>query len=302
MPRTTIPLAGGNTKVAEHNLYDLRMRFPTTGNIWFVDSGASASGSGLSPDDPVTTIDAAINKATASNGDIIVVMEGHAETIAAAAGIALDVIGLTIVGLGRGRKRPVITFATDTAASCDISAASNHLENLVFVNAIDAQTAMINISAADVTIKDCEIQTGDASTQAVLGILTTAGANRLRLENNHIHGLVTAGTTSQISLVGGDSIVIIGNLIYGACATTGNISAATTAVTNFAIVNNLILNQTADGNNKTIVLGATDTGLIANNRMAVIDSTSPAPVTAAGAYVSGNYWTGAAGVTASTLM
>jgi hypothetical protein len=298
MPRTRLANLG---RVAEHNLYDLRQVFPTTGNIFFVDSGASAGGNGLSPEAAVLTIDAAIGLCTANNGDIIVVMEGHAESVVGAAGIAADVAGITIVGLGRGRKRPVITFTTATAASCDISAASIHVENLVFVNGIDAQTAMINISAADVTIKGCEIQTGDATTQAVLGILTTDVA-RIRIEGCHIHGLVTAGTTSQISIVGGDSHVIKDNFLFGACATTGNIAAATTASLNGLIIGNVILNQTADGNNKAIVLGASDTYMIVNNRMAVIDSTGPAPVTAAAAYVSGNYWTGAAGVTASTLM
>jgi hypothetical protein len=273
MPRTRLANLG---RVAEHNLYDLRQVYPTTGNIFFVDSGASAGGNGLSPEAAVLTIDAAIGLCTANNGDIIVVMEGHAESVVGAAGIAADVAGITIVGLGRGRKRPVITFTTATAASCDISAASIHVENLVFVNGIDAQTAMINISAADVTIKGCEIQTGDATTQAVLGILTTD--------------------------VAGDSHVIKDNFLFGACATTGNIAAATTASLNGLIIGNVILNQTADGNNKAIVLGASDTYMIVNNRMAVIDSTGPAPVTAAAAYVSGNYWTGAAGVTASTLM
>lgn len=302
MPRTALTGTGGENRVMEHNLYDLRMRFPTTGNIWFVDSGAAAGGNGKSPEGAVTTIDAAINLATASNGDIIIVMEGHAESIATAAGIALDKAGITIVGLGRGRNRPVITFITDVAASFDISAANSHIENMVFVNGIDAQTAMINVSAADVNIIGCEIQTGDGTTQTVLGILTTAGANRLRVENNHIHGLVTAGTTSQIAIVGGDSLVIKDNIIFGACATTGNISAGTTASLNGLIMGNVIQNQTATADNKNIVLGAGDTYMIVNNYLAVIDGAGPAPITAAGGYVSHNYFTGAVGVTASVLI
>ena len=289
--------------MAGHNFYDLQTApFPTTGNIYFVDSGAASGGNGLSPEGAKTTIDAAINLCTASNGDVIYVMEGHAESIVGAAGIALDVAGVTIKGLGRGRNRPVISFTTDVAASFDISAANCHVEDLVLVNGIDAQTAMVNVSAAGVTIKDCEFQTGDATTQTVLGILTTAGASRLRVLGCHMHGLVTAGTTSQISIVGGDSLVIQGCLLVGACATTGNISAATTASLNGLIDSCVIQNQTADANNKAIVLGAGDTYVISNCRMAVIDSTGPAPVTAAAAFVSANYWTGAVGVTASTLM
>lgn len=303
MPRTQIPTSGsGARRVAEHNLYDLRMRFPTTGNIFFVDSGVSSSGNGLSPETAVSTIDAAINLCTANNGDIIVVMEGHAESIAGAAGIAADVAGITIVGLGRGRSRPVVTFITADAASMDISEANVHIENMVFVNGRDGQTAMFNVTDNDVTFKDCEIQTGDGTTQAVVGILTTADANRLRIEGCHIHGAVTAGTTSQISIVGGDSHVIQDNIIVGACATAGNIAAATTASTNGVIRRNVIMNQTADGNNKVIVLGASDTYIIADNRISIIDSSGPAPITAAAGFVSGNWAATNVGVSASTLI
>lgn len=297
MGKVHFPRTGGN-QWADSNYYYGQ----PSGTIRYVHSGGSSSGPGHSPETAYSTIDAAISACTADNGDVVVVLEDHTESIVGAAGIALDVAGVRVVGLGVGRNRPRITFTTDVAASCDVSAARCSLENLVFINGIDAQTAMVNVSAADVSILNCEMQTGDGTTQTVLGVLTTAGATRLRIEGCHIHGLVTAGTTSQISIVGGDSLVIKDNIIVGACATTGNISAATTASLNGTIIGNVIQNQTADGNNKAIVLGAGDTYTIANNRMAVIDSTGPAPVTAAAAFVSGNYWTGGVGVTASTLM
>lgn len=298
MSKSHFPRVGGQQWVDSFYRFDV-----PTGDIRYVHAGSgSSTGPGFSPETAYATIDQAISACTADNDDVVVVLPDHTESITGAAGIALDVAGVRVIGLGVGRNRPRITFTTADAASCDVTAARCSLENLVFINGRDAQTAMINVTAADVTIKGCELQTGDATTQAVVGILTNASADRLRIEGCHIHGLVTAGTTSQISIVGGDSLVIKDNIIIGACATTGNIAAATTASLNGAIVGNLILNQTADANNKTIVLGASDTYIIANNRMAVIDSTAPAPVTAAGAYVSGNYWTGAAGVTASTLM
>lgn len=297
MPRTKIANPG---RVPEHNLYDLRMRFPTTGNLWFVDSGAASGGNGLTPEGAVTTIDAAINLATASNGDIIIVMEGHAETITGAAGIALDVAGLTIVGLGRGRNRPVITFGTAVAASFDISAASNHVENLVLVNGIDAQTAMVNVTAADCTIKGCEFMLGDATTQTLLGILTNDSADRLRIEDCFMYGTTDTGVTGAIRIVGGDFIILRNNFITGAFATTGAVENVTTAGNGWLIEGNRILNLTADGNNKALVLVSTTTALIARNDLAVIDSTSPAPWTAAGAYFGGNYHVAAVD-TAGTL-
>lgn len=298
MPRTQIPAS--TRRIAEHNMYDLRHRFPTTGNIWFVDSGADSGGNGLSPESAVTTIDAAINLATASNGDIIVVMEGHAESITGAAGIDADKIGLTIVGLGRGRNRPVITFTTATGASFDIDAASIHVENLVLINGIASQTAMVNVTAADVAIKDCEFQLSDGSTAAILGILTTDAADRLLVEGCHFHG--SAAITAAIRIVGTDDTIIRRNIVTGPYATTGAIEQVTTAGINHIYDGNYIYNSTADGNNKTIVLKSDTTGLVINNRVACIDSTCPAPFTAAAAFVGGNYQKAAAGVTASTLI
>ena len=274
----------------------------TAGNVYYVHNSGSATGNGSTPAQAISTIDTAIGLCTADQGDIIAVLPGHAENISGAAGIAQDVAGVRIVGVGLGRQRPQVSFITADAASWDVSAARCSIENMVLINGRDGQTAMVNVSAADVTIQDCEIQTGDATTQAVLGILTTASANRMIVRRCHIHGLVTAGTTSQISIVGGDSIVIADNYLFGACGTTGNIAAATTASLNGLIHGNVIQNQTADANNKCIVLGAGDTYVISNNRMAVIDSTSPTPVTAAGAYVSGNYQVGAVGVAAAGVL
>ena len=52
---------------------------------------------------------------TAAVGDTIIVMPGHVETIATAGALALDVAGISIVGLGNKRNRPIIDF---TAIRC----------------------------------------------------------------------------------------------------------------------------------------------------------------------------------------
>src|SRR5688572_2883165 len=73
------------------------------GSIFFVHSGTgSNSNDGSSPDSPMATLDAAIGLCTASKGDTIYVMPGHAETIAAADGFDADVAGVSIVGIGWG--------------------------------------------------------------------------------------------------------------------------------------------------------------------------------------------------------
>ncbi|GAF96466.1 unnamed protein product, partial [marine sediment metagenome] len=92
----------------------------TTGDRWYVHSGTGtdAVGYGTHPDKPLATIDDAIGLATASQGDIIYVMPGHAETIGAGE-IDVDKIGLSIIGLGVENDRPTITF-DETTSDVDI--------------------------------------------------------------------------------------------------------------------------------------------------------------------------------------
>ena len=77
----------------------------TTGNYWFVSSTLGNDGNlGTSASSPFGTIGRALTSgfAAANQGDVIVVMPGHTETITADAGINLNVAGVTIVGLGTG--------------------------------------------------------------------------------------------------------------------------------------------------------------------------------------------------------
>lgn len=276
-----------------------------SGNIFWVDSvNGTASGPGYTPEQAFTTLALGVAACTASNGDAVFLAPGHTQTITSAALEGCAKAGIRIIGIGRGRNRPVFLYSTAVAASFDVTAANVTIQNVVFrgMTAIDAVTAMVNVSGADVWFDNCEFELADSTYQAVLGILTTAAANRLRITNCHFHGTVDAGCESAIKLVGGDSAVIENSYFNGAFATTGAIQNATTAATNLVIARNTILNQTADGNNKTIVLHASGTGLIAGNLGGIIDSTGPAPVTAAAAWVAGNYWSSAVGVTASVLM
>ncbi len=275
----------------------------TTGDIFFVHSGTGTDGAGYggNPNAPCATLDYAIGLCTASKGDRVYVMPGHAETIVGAAGVALDVAGVSVFGLGVGRNRPVFTFTTSTAASFDISAANCQVSGLVFVNGIDAQTAMVNVTAANAALRDCEFVLADASTQAALGLLASAAADRLTLERLHMHGTADAGVTSAISCGATDDTLIRDCVICGAFATDGAI-ANTAAAINFNVLGNLILNRSADGNNKTVVFHSSTVGVIANNRSAIIDSTGPAPLTAAAGFVGGNYSASAVGVAAGTLI
>lgn len=137
----------------------------TTGNVFFVDSGAAAGADstdrGTSPDKPFLTIDYAIGRCTASNGDVIFVMPGHADTPAAS--ITCDIAGVAIIGLGVGRNRPTITPAHTAADNTiDVTADDVLIKNIIIAAGTNStgNTVQVKVSADDFTMEDCIIEQG----------------------------------------------------------------------------------------------------------------------------------------------
>jgi hypothetical protein len=148
--------------------------YGTTGSVFYVHSDGGGLGTSVSP---FATIDYAIGRCTPNKGDVIRVMEGHTETITAAAGIACDVAGISIIGMGNGTNRPTINFTTATTADIDIDAANVKIENIYFdLTGIDAVAAAIDVNAANFTMKNCDFLMADGTGQAVIAILTAAAA------------------------------------------------------------------------------------------------------------------------------
>lgn len=201
------------------------------GQVFWAHSGTGSDGNKGTFDRPFATIDYAIGRCTASRGDIIMVKAGHAETISAAAGIALDVAGVAIIGTGLGALRPTINF-TATTSTFAISAASCSVYNLLFTGGIDAVVSPIVISAADVSLINVEYR--DVTGQCTDCILTTAAANRLLIDGLRYDGDTAAGTNAAIAIVGGDRIVIRNFAIDGNFA-VGGIDVRTTATTDLEV-------------------------------------------------------------------
>lgn len=245
-------------------------RFVAGGSVFHVGStltGAASANSGKTPDRALLTIDEAINKCTASKGDLIVVHEGHAETITAAAGIALDIAGVSIVGMGQGALRPTVTFGTAVGASCDISAASTRISNILFLNDIDSQTAAVNITADDVTIEGCEFREGSAK-QALIFVLVGAASNdadRTRVLNCKFRSLAV-GANSAIKLGQvQDGVEVSGNDIDGDFADAGIHNPIGAILTDLLIAGNYVRNrQTGD---HAIEIVSACTGACIDNRL-----------------------------------
>jgi len=128
------------------------------------------------------TIDAAIGYTTASRGDVILVAPGHTESVTGASGITLDVAGVTIIGLGVGNNRPVITFSSSTAASFDITASNCRVKNLVGVAGIDGLTKPFLVSGDNCEL-DVEWQDASSAVEAATAVrLDTANNSQLKLK------------------------------------------------------------------------------------------------------------------------
>lgn len=125
------------------------------GNVFYVNSANATSGTGYSPDSAFTTLAAAIAACTANNDDYILIMPGHAESIAAAAGIDVNVEGVTIIGLGNGDKRPTFSLGTATTATFVISADFVTIKNVIFKSAIDDLAIMVDVNQDNATFEDC---------------------------------------------------------------------------------------------------------------------------------------------------
>jgi len=240
---------------------------PLTGNRYYVDSGAANANDkhkGTDKENPLATWDGANNKCTANNGDIIVLMPGHTETVNTSTVINPDVAGVTVKGLGNGSSRPTITFTTSTGAKVNITGANTKVENILFVAGVDGLTAPITAGAADVEIKNCEYR-DSSSYQSVTVVRATSVSGRLKVTGCKIRGTTAAGSTSAIHITGGaEQVEIVGNDIRGRYAY--NISNTSTAAEEIRIENNTLINRSSTAT-VLIDLVATATGVISYNKL-----------------------------------
>lgn len=240
------------------------------GNIWFVQSGASGGGDtvghGQDPDSPFVTLDYAVSQCTASNGDVIYLMPGHAETISTAAlSPTLDVIGVKVIGLGEGAMRPTFTL-THVDANLIVSAASCSIKNVLFLVGVDSVVEVVDVNADDFTLEYCEIREGSALQCLTAVDINGGGANaadRCVVRGNKIVS-EAAGAVNAIEIGAvQDGLVIEGNWISGDYSDAAVASGS--VCTNMLIKDNHIRNVNAG--DWAIELTAAATGMCVGNRL-----------------------------------
>ena len=238
------------------------------GDIYFVDSGHAAAsdtaGFGKNPDAPFATLDYAVGQCTASQGDVIYAMPGHAETVSEAGGLDLDVIGITILGLGNGALQPTVTLDTIISADVDADAANITVENIHFIAGFADITAAIDINCDDFTLRHCRLTGDGAGLNALIWIQDAAagGSDRITIEDCLVDD-VDASNTHFTNFAGtGDGHQINRNTIYGDFGTLCIGGAG--VVTHCTVKDNVIYNESAT-NDACANFDATATGILTGN-------------------------------------
>ncbi|HDZ14390.1 hypothetical protein LCGC14_0993630 [marine sediment metagenome] len=186
----------------------------TTGNIYYVDSGQTTTGGttagyGTNPDQPFTTVASALAQCTASNGDMLFVMPGHAETLTT--GVSVAKIGVSIVGLGNGDNRPTITV-NGAIDGWNLSADDIRVKNIRFVNSTSStpRTRLLRVAGSDITVEGCRFELVDQSSHMISII---SGDNIQFLGGEYINANVTLASLhpqTAILNIGGTRVLVKG--------------------------------------------------------------------------------------------
>lgn len=273
----------------------------TTGSTFFVSSviGSNANVDGVAAA-PYATVDYAIRKCTASKGDVIIVMAGHAETVTSTS-ITLDVAGVTVVGLGHGEWRPTFTFGA-AAATINVTAANCAWRNTRLVaNFLNVATPFTVSGRSFHASNNSSMDTSSILNFLVSGVSTSStdnAADGLVVQDNY--ALLLATTANAF-------VSILGNLKRPNISRNFVDSAATNNVGHFVTLSSKIINGARIEDNKLIVVGATtatvgifltgsgttNTGIVSGNYVASLDTTSELIATAGtGLAFFNNYYTG----------
>ena len=262
----------------------------TTGNVYHVDSGADAAdndNAATNPKQPAATLDGAIGKCTANNGDVILVAPGHTETISAAAAITFDVAGVTVIGMGVGNSRPTITLDTATTTDIDVTAADVQIHNMIFSMNYADIAGVFDLSAAGFAVNKCRFVDTATSMNFVELVVCSAVANecdRLEFTSNYVSSPDT-GNDCVIQIAEDlDGLVFSNNYIRLGVADGESVIQVATGkdVTACEIVRNHIYRLNTSGDLLIDSDTSNNTGIVAHNRIGHADTSGEVLVDADG--------------------
>jgi hypothetical protein len=264
-----------NTDIANAGLFNRG-----TGRVFYVDSaaGGSATSTGTSPASAWPTLDDAFDSGsdvTANRGDYIYVMQNSDEDIAAA-GVTVDIDGVTIVGLGQGKQAPNFDY-TATSSTFIVSA-----DDVTIINLRHRASVTAVVSGLVITGDNCRIinndfrDEGDAvgTDEFNTAISVATDADNVVIEKCTFRA-GDAGAVQAIHLQGVSGAEIQHNDIIGnysvACITEA-VTGTGVSADDVIVRRNLLFQGTMGGDNEinnVAVLNFSDgaSGYISNNEI-----------------------------------
>ncbi len=257
------------------------------GNVFYVDSarGSDASRTG-SRNQPFATLDYAIGRCTADNGDVIILKENHAETILGAGGITADVAGITILGCGHYNQRPRFLMDGGTTVTFLVSAADVTIRNCVFASGHADIVTCFNVTGVGAWIDHCEFTDNTVNEDWLVCVKATGADNTadgLRVTNCRWGTAMTSPTEFVEITSNLKGLEVTGNLCINASVAFSIVQVLTTKIITGAVIAwNFIDAEGADGTDLLIDNGgATNSGVVAHNRVAHADATGAFEIGAA---------------------
>ncbi len=251
---------------------------PPGGNVFFVrgngttvtsyDYDAPGLGERLLP-----SVAVAAGYAASGRGDVIIALEGHTESFAAANSLSGLKAGTKILCRGSGTRRPTFTW-TAAASTVAVSVADVTFANARCLAAGPAGTTALSVatafvvSAAGFNLLGCDIECGvDADQLCTDLITTTAAADDMVIAGNNIHGALLSTITSILTTTGAtDRLKIINNRMRAAAGASGQLlDLSNAALLENDILGNHFENLTASST-YVIKPHATSTGYVDGNR------------------------------------
>ena len=250
---------------------------------------------------PFSTIDYAIGQCVANRGDVIVVMENHVEDISAAAGIDLDVDGVTIIGMGTGDTQAKVTFS-NAASTFEVNADNVTIDGLWFEATVTGVLIGVNVldGADDYAIVNCRFSAETLGTDEFIDAISVTTSDRGVIKGNYMV-MDEAGAASAIHLVGAClGCEIEDNTIQGdySVACIESITAAQEMV---IIDGNTLVNGAHSGLNTVAVVSLLTgtTGVIQNNQCyTAVAGAATGAIVADACWFGGNNWVQSAAETA----
>lgn len=263
-------------------------------------------------DSPFSTLAYAVTQCIANRGDVIFIKPGHAETISSATALTLSIAGVAIIGLGLGANRPTFTLDTATTATINVTAANIAIKNCIFsANFADIVSFFTLTTAKNFTLEGNLFKATATNMNSLYVVdtnATTADCDGLSIIGNKWIEPDTA-TLSMVKMDGtNDSVTISGNyLSLGVNNNKAALIAIATGkiITNADIGSNRVFRLNTDSATGALLVttdGSTNTGMIYSNFVQHADTAAEVLVTAsAGFGVFQNFASGVAGASGYLL-